>query len=90
MLKFTKAIILAIILIFLIVFMVNNREIITINFYPLPFIIETRLFFMMIICFLVGIIFGLLIFSQNILKNSYFEFKNRKNINLNKELDLKS
>ncbi len=53
-------------LVAVIVFMVNNREIVTLQLYPFPFELETRLFLVIIFFFLFGLIFGLIFCSQNI------------------------
>ncbi len=62
--RITRSLIIALILFLLIVFMVDNRELVNLNFYPLPFNIEMRVFLLVIICFVAGIIFGFLLFSS--------------------------
>jgi len=79
--RITKAVILSVILICLIIFMVNNRDIITINFFPLPFGVETRVFFLMLICFLLGMICGLILFSQSMIKNMVNNWRNKRRSN---------
>lgn len=60
--------------------MVNNREFTTISFSPLPYNIETRVFLLMIFFFLLGMFFGFLAFSQNMLSNFVAGFKTKKHI----------
>lgn len=72
-----KSIILGIFLICLITFMVNNRDQITLHLFPLPFTIETRLFFIMLVCFLAGLACGLALLSRNIIKNFLHNRKHR-------------
>jgi hypothetical protein len=63
-----KSVVIYLLLITTIIFMVSNRDIVNIRLYPLPFAIETRLFFLMMICFFVGIAFGMIIVSHSIIK----------------------
>ena len=86
----TKTVIIAIILICIIDFMVSNRGPATIGFFPLPFTIETRLFVVMIACFLLGLGCGLLLLSRNILKNAISNWKIHRKIKRDKEVDLQS
>jgi len=60
--------------------MVNNRDAVTIHLHPLPFDIETRIFVVMIILFLCGLIFGLLACSQNIIKRIFSSLKDQNKI----------
>ncbi len=60
--------------------MVSNRGKITIFFYPLPFEIETRIFFIMIAFFLAGATFGILIMSKNLFKKTLENANNRRKI----------
>ena len=78
--SFIKNIFLIAILLFLVVFMVSNREIAVITFSPLDFFIETRMFIIMIGFFFAGFIFAFLLF----LKNRKKSFLNSKNISKNK------
>ena len=72
-----RAIILSLLLIILVIFMVDNREIITISTNPLPFEIEIRIYLLMIFFFLLGMAFGFLAFSQTMIKKSISNFKDR-------------
>lgn len=65
-----KRIFITLILICLISFMINNRELVEISFFPLPFKVETRLFFALMAFFLVGLAFGGFFFAKYIIKNS--------------------
>ena len=49
-LKSIKGILVSLLLILIVIFMINNREIIEVKFYPLPIDkIQTRIFFLMLI-----------------------------------------
>jgi hypothetical protein len=60
--------------------MIDNREIITINTYPLPFKIELRAFLVMILFFVLGMLFGFLVFSQKMISKSISNFKDRRRL----------
>lgn len=81
-----KSAIIAVILFLVISFMVSNRQKVDVSIFPLPFNIETRLFIVMIACFVAGLAFGLLFLSQNIIKNALHNYKNNKK----KPVDLQS
>ncbi len=66
--SFLKKIILFLFLALLTIFMVNNRQAVIINSWPFPFEIETKLFIIMILFCTVGLLFGFLFFSKNLLK----------------------
>jgi uncharacterized integral membrane protein len=72
--RIARSLLVALILVLLIVFMVNNRELINLNFYPLPSHIEIRVFLLAMICFIAGVIFGFLIFSSKSLCKSFFGY----------------
>lgn len=55
--------------------MINNREIIKISTYPLPFTIEARAFLVMFFFFLIGVLFGFLAFSKNMISKTSLNFK---------------
>ncbi|MSP33597.1 MAG: LapA family protein [Rickettsiales bacterium] len=86
----TKSIIVGLILACIITFMVNNREKITIHLFPLPFTIETRLFILMIACFLLGLVCGILLLSRNIINNAVSNWKKHRKIKSEKSVDLQS
>jgi hypothetical protein len=79
-LRFAKTAILSLLLICLVIFMVNNRDIITIHAQPLPFEIEIRVFVLMIFFFLFGMSFGFLAFSKNMISGFLRNFKDRLKI----------
>jgi len=77
-----KSILVSLILVFVIVFMINNREIITINFNPLPFdSIETRLFVLMLFFYILGLITAILIYSNSLIKSTIRNLKQKRQIN---------
>jgi len=84
--KKTKSVILGILLILLITFMVNNRDQITLHLFPLPFTIETRLFFIMIVCFLAGFLCALALLSRSMIKNFLHNRKCKKEVQLKKPI----
>jgi len=86
----TKSIIVGLILACIVTFMVNNREKITIHLFPLPFTIETRLFILMIACFLLGLGCGILLLSRNIINNAISNWKHSRKIKSEKSVDLQS
>ena len=67
--RIIKSILVFVILFCLIVFMVSNRQIITIRTYPLPFSVEARVFLVMIFFFLSGLFVGFLIFSKSLISS---------------------
>ncbi len=67
-------------LICFVTFIVNNRQEITIQLFPLPFEIQTRLFFVIITCFLLGLLFGAIIFSKTIFGHIITNFRNTRKI----------
>jgi uncharacterized membrane protein YciS (DUF1049 family) len=72
-------------------FMVNNREVIKISFFPIPFEFETKIFVIMIWFFLLGLTFGIVACSQMMIKKSITGFKNKNKIKkLEKQLVEKS
>lgn len=82
-----KIIILSLILVCLIIFMVNNRAIITLQLFPLPIEIDTRIFMLMLFFFLFGMFFGMLACSKSLLTRIFTGFKYQKKIKkLEKEI----
>lgn len=77
-----KSILVSLILVFVVIFMINNREIITINFNPLPFdSIETRLFVLMLFFYILGLITAILIYSNSLVKSAIRNLKQKRQIN---------
>lgn len=79
-LKISRSIILGSALICMVVFMVDNREAVVINMQPLPFEIQTRVFVLIIFCFVVGLIFGLILCSPAIIRNFFGKISSRRKI----------
>jgi len=78
--RILRSVISLLILICVVVFMTNNAETSVINLYPLPFEIATKTFMVMIIFFLLGFIFAILICSKTIIKKSAENFGSRQKI----------
>ncbi|MBP7710534.1 MAG: DUF1049 domain-containing protein [Rickettsiales bacterium] len=82
-----KTILLSLILICLVIFMVNNRQIITLQLFPLPIEIDTRVFMLIFFFFLLGMFFGMLACSKSLLTRIFTGFKDKQKIkNLEKEI----
>jgi uncharacterized membrane protein YciS (DUF1049 family) len=79
-LHFIRTILATLLLIALIVFMIANRQTIEVSTYPLPYTIETRMFMVMIVCFLFGLLFGVLLCSKNLIKRIFENFQSRRKI----------
>jgi uncharacterized integral membrane protein len=70
----------ALLLLFLVTFMVVNRQLVTVSFFPLPFEVETRTFLVIIFFFLLGMLCGFLAFSRNMIGKSLSNFKDKMKI----------
>lgn len=79
-LRVLRSVILALLLVCLVVFMVDNRDMLTISMHPLPFEIQTRVFMVMIVCFIVGLIFGIIACSPTIVQNFFIRLGDRYKI----------
>jgi uncharacterized membrane protein YciS (DUF1049 family) len=90
-LKSIKGIIVSLILILVIVFMINNREIVEVTFEPLPFEkIQTRIFFLILISYLLGLFTAIIIYSSNMIKSALRNIKQNHQIKkLKKQIDEK-
>ena len=90
-LKSIKGVIVSLILILVIVFMINNREIVEVTFEPLPFEkIQTRVFFLILISYLLGLITAIIIYSSNMIKSALRNIKQNHQIKkLKKQIDEK-
>jgi len=90
-LKSIKGIIVSLILILVIVFMINNREIVEVTFEPLPFEkIQTRIFFLILISYLLGLLTAIIIYSSNMIKSALRNIKQNHQIKkLKKQIDEK-
>jgi len=80
MFRTIKKLIGLVILTLLICFMVNNRDIIIIQLFPLPFELESRVFIVMILFFLIGFVFGVSIYSKSFIFNAVANFFNKRKI----------
>lgn len=86
--RILRSLILAIALICMVVFMVDNRDVITINMQPLPFEIQTRVFVIMISCFAFGLICGVLACSPTMIQSFFGKISDRHKIKkLEKQLN---
>ena len=90
-LKSIKGVVVSLILILVIVFMINNREIVEVTFEPLPFEkIQTRIFFLILISYLLGLITAIIIYSSNMIKSALRNIKQNHQIKkLKKQIDEK-
>lgn len=90
-LKSIKGIIVSLILILVIIFMINNREIVEVTFEPLPLEkIQTRIFFLILISYLLGLITAIIIYSSNMIKSALRNIKQNHQIKkLKKQIDEK-
>lgn len=80
-LKSIREIFVTLLLILVIIFMINNREIIEVKFYPLPIDkIQTRTFFLMLIFYLLGLLTAILIYSNRLIKSAIRNFKQKHQI----------
>lgn len=80
-LKSIKEIFVTLLLILVIIFMINNREIIEVKFYPLPIDkIQTRTFLLMLIFYLLGLLTAILIYSNRLIKSAIRNFKQKHQI----------
>ncbi len=74
--KTIKSLILLFFLVCFVVFMVNNREAITLSIAPIPFKIETKLFIILIIFFVAGALFSFAILSHDLITKSLVNARN--------------
>ena len=90
-LKSIKGVVVSLILILVIVFMINNREIVEVTFDPLPFEkIQTRIFFLILVSYLLGLITAIIIYSSNMIKSALRNIKQNHQIKkLKKQIDEK-
>lgn len=78
--RIIKTIILSLILVVLVIFMVVNRDNLTIHLFPLPFEIETKTFLVILTSFVFGMIFGFLLFSKKLIQGTVTGFKDKHKI----------
>jgi len=80
-LKSIKGILISLMLILIVIFMINNREIIEVEFYPLPIDkIQTRMFVLMLIFYLLGLLTTVMIYSNSLVKSAVKNFKQKHQI----------
>ncbi len=79
--RFIKASLILFLLTFITIFLVNNRNIVAINFKPFPFdSIEVRVFLLIIISYILGLLTAILVYSSNIIRLKFEKFKNENRI----------
>lgn len=74
--KTLKSLVLLFFLVCFVVFMVNNREAVTLSLAPIPFKIETKLFIILIIFFVAGALFSFAILSHDLITKSLLNARN--------------
>jgi hypothetical protein len=57
--------------------MVNNRTEIAVDLYPLPFVLETKLFLTIIFFFILGILFGIFAVSGSLFRKTLANFRSK-------------
>ena len=77
-LRTIKLIILLVIISIAVILTVNNREFMIIKTFPLPYEFEARMFMIMLFFFLLGFVFGRIVYSRRLL--SLKSKKRRKNL----------
>jgi uncharacterized membrane protein YciS (DUF1049 family) len=75
-----KTVLLSLVLICLVIFMVNNRQIVTLQLFPLPIEIDTRVFVLMFFFFLLGMFFGMLACTKSLLTRIFSNFRDKQKI----------
>ena len=78
--RFIKTLITSVILVCFVIFMVTNRQEVSVSLSPLPFVIETRVFIVMIFTFAMGVLFGFLAISPNLIGKTITNFRNNRKI----------
>lgn len=78
--RIIRTVILSLLLVCIVIFMVNNRDVVTIHLHPLPFDVETRIFVVMIVVFLLGLLFGILACSQSLIKRIFANLNDRRKL----------
>lgn len=76
-----KNLITCLLLVFVTIFMINNRQIVTIEFSPIPInTIETRLFVLMMLFYVAGLITAFLIYSNSLFKSFIKNLQQKRKI----------
>jgi len=79
-LRILRSVVLLLLLVCLVIFMLDNRELITISTHPLPFEIQTRVFVVMIVCFILGLVFGIIACSPTIFQSFFKRLSDKRKI----------
>lgn len=81
-LNILKTILIFIIILFIIFFSIVNSDIVKINFdfFPFNFIIEIRLFLLIIFCFSMGFLCGILATSYSLILKYFENLKNKRKV----------
>lgn len=69
--KYLRILLMSLIFVCLVIFCVNNRNIVTVDFFPLGFVVETRMFLLLFLVFFLGIVFGKYLNFQRLLGNTW-------------------
>ena len=77
-----KTILIFLLILFIIFFSIVNSEIIKINFdfFPFNFVVEIRVFLLIIFCFSMGFLFGITATSYSLIKKYLENFKDKKKV----------
>ncbi len=87
--RIARSIFLTVALICVVIFMVYNRDLVTISLRPLPIEIETRIFVVMIFSFILGALFALLLCSKNFISSAFKHFSDQRKIKKLQKLNIK-
>lgn len=81
-LDIVKTILIFLLILFIVFFSIVNSEIIKINFdfFPFNFVIEIRVFLLIIFCFSMGFLFGITATSYSLIKKYFENFKDKKKV----------
>lgn len=56
--KYLHLLVVSLLFVILVIFCVCNRTMVSLSFFPLPIVLETRLFLLLFVVFLLGLLFG--------------------------------
>lgn len=81
-LNIIKIILLFLLILFIVFFSIMNSQLVKINFdiFPLNFVIEIRLFLLIILCFSVGFLVGIATTSMSLLKKHFETSKEKRKV----------
>jgi uncharacterized membrane protein YciS (DUF1049 family) len=80
LIRISKSLIFIALVAIIIILAVSNPQTISISLNPLPYEIETKLFFMVAVLFLSGLIAGLLISSTSLIRTKVKNYSSQKQI----------